>query len=152
MRQPLRDFQRWKEGTEHLITLQMIITPEILPSQVLWEREGALALSVSLLQGSDYAQKTVIWVLGAVKCALAFIYNVLEHDVPREMSCTGNSPKPRIAGAACHPPETMAPPRTGACSHCNFMSLQLWFNRLNSANTKQISPWPGSSPTPRLSS
>ena len=44
----------------------MIITPDILPSQVLWEREGALALSISLLQGSNYAQKTKLfefWVL-----------------------------------------------------------------------------------------
>lgn len=60
--------------------------------------------------------------------------------------------QPRIAEAASCPPKTTAQPRVGAHSHFNFMSSQLWFNRPNSANSKQIHPWPRSRTTLRLSS
>lgn len=99
-----------------------------------------------------HTEDKVIGALGAIKCSLAFIYNVLERDVPQEISCRRESLQPRIAEAASGPPETTTQPRVGAHSHFSFMSLQLQFSRPNSANTKQIHPSPRNNNTPRLSS
>lgn len=125
----------------------MISLTKILPLPGILDGKEARLVFVFLWL-SAYAQKKAIWVLGAVKCSLAFIYNVLEHDVPLEVLCRRESPKPRISRAASRPPASTAQPRVGAHSHFNFMSLQLPFNRPNSANNKQIHPGPETAPPP----
>lgn len=91
-----------------------------------WGRPLTLSpLSSPMLQRSAYTQKTKLfesWVLlNALLPSFTMCWNVMFLGRFR----VGESPQPRIAGTASHPPETSAEPRVGACSHFNFMSLQL---------------------------
>lgn len=98
-----------------------------------------------------YTKDKVIWVLGAVKCSLAFIYNVLEHDVPREISCR------RVPAAKNSRDRQPSSRNHGRAKSGSVFTLQLHefatsFNRLNSIDTKQTPPTPRSNLTLRLSS